>query len=169
MSRLRFQNILAEGDVLGLTRLDIATGLLIVSIVMLGAGIVCGAGIVPQLASFTMWSSLALAVITAWPAMVLGSIDTARAVLALVVPGYSGPTTLFSAADMVSNRALTEAASWSWTITGAVSMFAQQMLMTLCAFFILIGLSVPGILAILAEISLIFGGMAAPLILGGLA
>ena len=117
-----------------------------------------------------MWASLSLAVIQAWPSMVMGSIDTAHAVLGLVLPGgYDGPTTLFAAANKVADRVMDEPTSWGWTLSGAVTAMAQEILFALCAFFILIGLCIPGLLAIMAEVATIIGGMAAPLILGGLA
>ena len=87
----------------------------------------------------------------------------------MFIGGYGGPTDLFQAAAEITARVMVEPAGWSWSVSGAVSAMAQHFLISLSTVFIAIGLAMPGIMAILAELSLLLGAAAAPLILPALA
>ena len=147
----------------------LAGSFLVLSILLLGLNLIVGGSFTPTIvrsmgaAAATFWA------IQQWPDLVMGTLTASRDIIGLFIGGYGGPTDLFQAAAEVTARVMVEPAGWSWSVSGAVSALAQHFLISLSTVFIAIGLAMPGIMAILAELSLLLGAAAAPLILPALA
>ena len=147
----------------------VAGSFLVLSILLLGLNLIVGGSFTPTIvrsmgaAAATFWA------IQQWPDLVMGTLTASRDIIGLFIGGYGGPTDLFQAAAEVTARVMVEPAGWSWSVSGAVSALAQHFLISLSTVFIAIGLAMPGIMAILAELSLLLGAAAAPLILPALA
>jgi hypothetical protein len=147
----------------------LAGSFLVLSILLLGLNLIVGGSFTPAIvrsmgaAAATFWA------IQQWPDLVMGTLTASRDIIGLFIGGYGGPTDLFQAAAEVTARVMVEPAGWSWSVSGAVSALAQHFLISLATVFIAIGLAMPGIMAILAELSLLLGAAAAPLILPALA
>ena len=147
----------------------VAGSFLVLSILLLGLNLIVGGSFTPAIvrsmgaAAATFWA------IQQWPDLVMGTLSASRDIIGLFIGGYGGPTDLFQAAAEVTARVMVEPAGWSWSVSGAVSALAQHVLISLSTVFIAIGLAMPGIMAILAELSLLLGAAAAPLILPALA
>ena len=147
----------------------VAGSFLVLSILLLGLNLIAGGSFTPAIvrsmgaAAATFWT------IQQWPDLVMGTLTASRDIIGLFIGGYGGPTDLFQAAAEVTARVMVEPAGWSWSVSGAVSALAQHVLISLSTVFIAIGLAMPGIMAILAELSLLLGAAAAPLILPALA
>ena len=147
----------------------LAGSFLVLSILVLGLNLIAGGSFTPSIvramgaAAATFWA------IQEWPDLVMGTLTASRDIIGLFIGGYGGPTDLFQAAADVTARVMVEPAGWSWSVSGAVVAMAQQFLISLATVFIAIGLAMPGIMAILAELSLLLGAAAAPLILPALA
>ena len=147
----------------------LAGSFLVLSILLLGLNLIVGGSFTTAIvrsmgaAAATFWT------IQQWPELVMGTLTASRDIIGLFIGGYGGPTDLFQAAAEVTARVMVEPAGWSWSVSGAVSALAQHFLISLSTVFIAIGLAMPGIMAILAELSLLLGAAAAPLILPALA
>lgn len=147
----------------------LAGSFLVLSILVLGLNLIVGGSFTTAIvrsmgaAAATFWA------IQQWPDLVMGTLTASRDIIGLFIGGYGGPTDLFQAAAEVTARVMVEPAGWSWSVSGAVSALAQHFLISLSTVFIAIGLAMPGIMAILAELSLLLGAAAAPLILPALA
>ena len=147
----------------------LAGSFLVLSILLLGLNLIVGGSFTTAIvrsmgaAAATFWA------IQQWPDLVMGTLTASRDIIGLFIGGYAGPTDLFQAAAEVTARVMVEPAGWSWSVSGAVSALAQHFLISLSTVFIAIGLAMPGIMAILAELSLLLGAAAAPLILPALA
>lgn len=147
----------------------LAGSFLVLSILLLGLNLIVGGSFTPAIvrsmgaAAATFWA------IQQWPDLVMGTLTASRDIIGLFIGGYGGPTDLFQAAAEVTARVMVEPAGWSWSVSGAVSALAQHFLISLSTVFIAIGLAMPGIMALLAELSLLLGAAAAPLILPALA
>ena len=147
----------------------LAGSFLVLSILLLGLNLIVGGSFTTAIvrsmgaAAATFWA------IQQWPDLVMGTLTASRDIIGLFIGGYGGPTDLFQAAAEVTARVMVEPAGWSWSVSGAVAAMAQHFLISLSTVFIAIGLAMPGIMAILAELSLLLGAAAAPLILPALA
>jgi hypothetical protein len=146
----------------------LATSFLVLTILLLGANMILGGAFVPPIvrsmgaAAGTFW------VIQVWPDLIQETMTSSRNIIGLFIGGYGGPTDLFAAAYSVTSRVLMEPAGWSWSLSGTVGAMAMQVLIPIATVFITIGLCMPGIMAILAELSLLLGAAVAPLILPAL-
>lgn len=139
----------------------------VLSILLLGAAIASGnsAFLSPILrataaATGTFWA------VTYWPDITRGTLDAARAATGLLLGGYSGPSTLFQMANDVAGRVLSEKVAVSlWS----PSTYADGFVAGISGVLIWLGLSITGLLAVLAEFQLLIGAAAAPLVLPALA
>ena len=142
---------------------------LVLSILFLGLNLMLGGSFTSAIvrtmgaAAATFWA------IQEWSELIDSTKNASRDIIGLFIGGYGGPTDLFQAAAEITARVMVEPAGWSWSVSGAVSAMAQHFLISLSTVFIAIGLAMPGIMAILAELSLLLGAAAAPLILPALA
>lgn len=141
----------------------------VLAILMLGLNLIVGGSFVAPLVKFAGASAATFWAIRAWPEIVMGTIDSTHAILGLFFGTFEGPATLFQASSQVVNRLLAEPAAWSWTLSGTIGTLAVQMLLSVIAVVVAIGLSFPGLLSVLAELSLMLGAAAAPLILPAMA
>lgn len=140
---------------------------IVLSIVMLGVGLATGSSsflspIVRMAAAGagTYWA------ITYWPDITTGTLDAARAATRLLLGGYDGPQTLFQMADNVAARMTIENSAISvWS----PSTYGDAIATAIASIFVWIGLTVTGLLAVLAEFQLLIGAAVAPLILPALA
>jgi hypothetical protein len=90
----------------------------------------------------------------------------ARAAIGLLTGGYDSPATLFQMANDVSARVFTETNGLSmWSF----STYVEALVSGIAGILIWLGLTVTGLLAILAEFQLLIGAAVAPLILPALA
>ena len=147
----------------------LAGSFLVLSILLLGLNLIVGGSFTTAIVRSMGAAAATFWVIQQWPDLVMGTLTASRDIIGLFIGGYGGPTDLFQAAAEVTARVMVEPAGWSWSVSGAVSALAQHFLISLSTVFIAIGLAMPGIMAILAELSLLLGAAAAPLILPALA
>jgi hypothetical protein len=137
------------------------------SILMLGAALVSGgSSFIAPIVRMTAAAAGTFWAISHWPEITTGTLQGARAAIGLLTGGYDGPATLFQMANDVSARVFTETNGLSmWSI----STYIEAIVSGLAGILIWLGLSVTGLLAILAEFQLLIGAAVAPLILPALA
>lgn len=140
----------------------------VLSILMLGMSLVSGgAAFIGPLVRMCAAGAGTYWAIGYWPDITLGTLRAARAAVGLLIGNYSGPATLFKMASDVSGRITAEAAVpvRFWDFNGQ----AQQVVEGFASILVWLGLSVTGLLAVLAEFELLIGGAVAPLVLPALA
>ena len=145
----------------------ITLSFIVLGIVLIGADLMTGSSFMPQLVRFTGVAAGTMWAITEWPNIAKQTLDAARAATALLVPGYAGPTGLFTVATDISGRLIVEGSSWSWS--APLTSMADAVMLGLAPFLIEFGLAITGLLAALAEIELLLGSACAPLILPAIA
>jgi hypothetical protein len=141
---------------------------LILSILFLGLNLMLGGSFTSAIvrtmgaAAATFWA------IQEWSELIDSTKNASRDIIGLFIGGYGGPSDLFAAASSVASRIMAEPAGWSWSLSGTIGAMAMQVLIPIVAIFTALGLAMPGIMAILAELALLLGAAAAPLILPAL-
>ena len=137
------------------------------SILMLGAALVSGgSSFIAPIVRMTAAAAGTFWAISHWPEITTGTLQGARAAIGLLTGGYDGPATLFQMANDVSARVFTETNGLSmWSF----STYVEAVVSGLAGILIWLGLTVTGLLAILAEFQLLIGAAVAPLILPALA
>lgn len=140
----------------------------VLSILMLGASLVSGgAAFIGPLVRLCAASAGTYWAVSYWPDITLGTLRAARAAAGLLIGGYSGPASLFGMANDTAGRIITESqAALSFTDLGSIGNAVASAIAALAVWF---GLSVTGLLAILAEFELLIGAAVAPLVLPALA
>ena len=138
----------------------ITLSFIVLGIVLIGANLMTGSSFMPQLVRFTGVAAGTMWAITEWPNIAKQTLDAARAATALLVPGYAGPTGLFTVATDISGRLIVEGSSWSWS--APLTSMADAVMLGLAPFLIEFGLAITGLLAALAEIELLLGSAMRP-------
>lgn len=135
---------------------------LVLSILFLGLNLMLGGSFTSAIvrtmgaAAATFWA------IQEWSELIDSTKNASRDIIGLFIGGYGGPSDLFAAASSVASRIMSESAGWSWSLSGTVGALAMQILIPIVAVFTALGLAMPGIMAILAELALLLGAAAAP-------
>lgn len=139
---------------------------IILSLVFLGLSVMFGlGGLVPAIMRVTGAATLTLWAIRSWGDIVRGTLQATRQILALVIPNYDGPTALFTMAIDLFGRIELEHVAWTWSVQGVATVAAAAV----APILVLVGLSFTGVLAAIAELQLLIGATAAPLVLPALA
>lgn len=146
--------------------IPLASSFIVLSIVMLGVSLMLGGIAMAPLIRLAGAATGTLWVITEWGDIVRGTLDGARNVIALVIPGYTGPSGLFGMATEITGRIELEAVACGWNSLRCVGV---AMLAAITGPIVWIGLAFTGLLATIAEFQLLIGAVAAPLILPALA
>ena len=129
-----------------------------------------GTGATSTLAPVVRFTGAAFATLWAidfWPQLAREALEGARAVTGLIIPGYNGPGDLSELAMNLGERMFAEGIAWTWTAPLSSAMAAAQA--TIMPVVVVIGLSIPAMLAVLAEVQLMIGSALAPLVLPMLA
>ena len=105
--------------------------------------------------------------IMAWPGLVQGTLAWVDQMIALAIPVWTGPEVLFGMAIDLAGRMEVEPISAMWAAGPAGHALAG--VWNCAALFVLVGLSIPGVLVWWCRIELILGLSLAPLVLPGLA
>lgn len=138
------------------------------AIILMGASIMTGGGFLSQLVEMCLWAAGALFLCGAWPEVISVCLTTSDQVLALF--GYGGgPASLFTAAAAVADRLAAEPLGWEWSVSGTAGAMFRGVLLAVITPIVLIALAIPGLLALLAQVTLLLGAAAAPLVVGGIA
>lgn len=149
--------------------LAMANSFVVLGIISLGAAIFFSPAFILPVSEFCMWAALTMAFVGAWDQVIMGSLDTSNQVLGMFLGGYQGPTDLFNAAGQVAQRLAAEPLGWGLSVEGTIGAGFKSLLMAAVIPITVIGLCIPGILALLAQITLVVGSLAGPLIICGLA
>jgi hypothetical protein len=111
-------------------------------------------------ATVTVWA------VAHWATITMDTLHASRRMIGLMVGGYSGPSALFTMANGITARILTEYISVSlWS----PSTWADPLFGAMAALLVWVGLTVTAVLAVLAEFELLIGAAVAPLILPAMA
>lgn len=105
--------------------------------------------------------------ITAWPELVQGTLAWVDHLIASTIPGWHGPAALFSMAIDLAGRLEVEAISAMWAAGPAGNALAG--IWNGAALFVVVGLSIPGLLLLWAKLEMLLGMALAPLVLPALA
>lgn len=160
--------VVAAVEALTPVGLALTGSFVILGVLFLGLAVASGQSImIAGIARMTAAAAGTMWVIQYWADIVRGTLQASRAALGLLIPGYNGPTALFTMAIELAGRIELEHVAWNWT-SPMVSMAAAGMA-AVVPLFVFIGLSFTGILAVVAEFQLLIGATAAPLILPALA
>jgi hypothetical protein len=155
-------------DVLAPAGAGIAYSLIGLAIIFTGISLVAGGGIgLISLAELTMWSALALFLCNNWGDVIGACLKQSDQALALF--GVNGPAALFGAAASVADRIAQEPLGFSLSITGTATALFRAVLLAISIPIVVVGLAVPGLLALLAQVNLVLGAAAAPLLVPGIA
>lgn len=134
-------------------------GVLVLALAIAGGGI----NILAPAVRFSAAAYATRWAVESWDTITRDALEGARAMTAVLIPGYTGPADLFAAAMNLGERMIVEQVAWSWSspiasaIAGAMAAFIPMV--------VVIGLSMPAILAVFAEFQLLIGAAAAPLVL----
>lgn len=105
--------------------------------------------------------------IMVWPELVQGTLGWVDQMIALAIPGWTGPEVLFGMAIELAGRMEIEPLSAMWVAGPAGHALAG--IWNCAALFVLVGLSIPGVLVWWAKIEMLLGMALAPLVLPALA
>ena len=156
--------LLGASDALVPVGQSVAYSLSIVAIVMTAAGLLTGSfsAIAPLIFNLCLGIAATLWLLAIWPGLPLELVHDARTMVGLVTGGggYAGPTQLFDLAAHVYGRIAAEPIGWSLS-AGAL---AQAIGLVIAGPLCLFGLCYVGLLAVLAEVSLLLGGVCAPIV-----
>lgn len=144
----------------------IAGAMILISLVVMSMAMWRGIEELPQLAfNWAVFSGFTLVLIQAWPAAVLWTVDASRNIIGLAIPGYTGPTSMFEAAYQMAQRVWAEPEGWALNPLSWGSAWARHLVYGVGGYLIFLGMSVPGLLAILAEVQLMVLSVLAPIVL----
>jgi hypothetical protein len=158
----------AQGEMTALVPVgtSVAGGLVILSIVLLGASLASGqTALVRPIVGMCAASAGTLWGISTWPTIVGDTFHASDTVLSMLTGG-TGLVGLFTLGGDTAARVIAEGSAVSvWSPTS----WAQAIVAGFCALIILLGMAWAGMLVIMAQIEMLIGAVLAPLLLPGLA
>ena len=158
----------AQGEMTALVPVgtSVAGGLVILSIVLLGASLASGqTALVRPIVGMCAASAGTLRGISTWPTIVGDTFHASDTVLSMLTGG-TGLVGLFTLGGDTAARVIAEGSAVSvWSPTS----WAQAIVAGFCALIILLGMAWAGMLVIMAQIEMLIGAVLAPLLLPGLA
>jgi hypothetical protein len=108
------------------------------------------------LGAFSIW------LLDNWAEIALGSLAGARQAIALVIPGYQGPSQLFEAGSAIVSRIALQDVAWSWN-PGAMAIGGIFLGMSMI--LIWLGFAIVSLVAVLAEVQLLIAAAVGPFVL----
>ena len=139
----------------------------VLTVIALGASLMNGGMALSAILGAMMWTTLAGWFAGNWETVVLGSLSTGTAILGMFIPSYSGPTDLFVAAAQVGDRIATIPLAESWSLGDMAAGAFKGVLLAIVVPVAIVGLAIPGILAILSTLTLVVGSLLGPIIIAG--
>ena len=146
--------------------LPLAASFIVLSIVLMGVSLMQGGVALSSIIRMTGAAAGTTWVLKEWQDIVLGTLNGARNAIGVVIPGYTGPSSLFRMATDIAGRIELEQVACGWDAWRCIGL---AVLGGISGIIVWVGLAWAGLLATIAEFQLLIGAVAAPLILPALA